>query len=109
MIKDGKGKEAMKHVDFLYCKDATVTAETFVSYYNPEPRLDTPFLLNKLSKPVIVFTGTQDTAVPDVAEKIIKRGLNGKVKLVEIDGADHYFRDIFAQDVADAIVEFVGE
>ena len=32
----------------------------------------------------------------------------GGVELVVIDGADHYFRDLYAEDLVDQTIEFIG-
>lgn len=109
MIKEGKGAETLEHTDFLYCNDATVSAEAFVSYYSPDPRFDTPLLLRKVAKPALVFAGSQDTAVKNLPEKIRARKLEDSVRLVEIDGADHFFRDLFAYDIVETTVEFLKD
>lgn len=109
MIAEGRGSDMLEGVGFLYCKGAAVSAETFVSYYSPEPMMDTPLVLRQVRKPALVFAGTQDTSVPDVAEKIRARKLGDNVRLEVIDGADHFFRDLFAYDVVERTVEFLRE
>jgi len=58
-----KGDTLLDHADLLYCKDTKVSAASFVSYYQAEPRFDSPVLLPKIAKPVLVFAGTEDTVV----------------------------------------------
>jgi alpha/beta superfamily hydrolase len=60
-----------------------------------------------LSKPVLVLFGSEDTAVPSLpAQMTVIRQDN--IKYREIDGADHFFRDLYAYDVVDASLEFLG-
>ncbi|MGK7344409.1 MAG: alpha/beta hydrolase family protein [Candidatus Nitrospinota bacterium M3_3B_026] len=108
MISEGRGSDMLEGIGFLYCRDAAASARTFVSYYSPEPMMDTPLVLRRVKKPVLVFTGTRDTSIPDVAEKIKARELGDNVRLEVIDGADHFFRDLFAYDVVERTIEFLG-
>ncbi|MBI3777025.1 MAG: alpha/beta hydrolase [Gammaproteobacteria bacterium] len=98
----------LPHTDLLYCKDTNVSAASFVSYYKPEPRFDTPVLLPKISKPVLVFAGTEDAVVPDVAQKFGPLADGKKVQLKTITGADHFFLDLYIIDAADVIAAFIG-
>ncbi len=105
-IKAGKPEAWMEHTDFIYCKDAKVMAKSFVSYYKPDKRMDTPYLLNKIKKPVLVFVGTEDTVVKNLDKVVAPMADGKKIKLVVIDGADHSFRDLYAEDLVDAIIDF---
>lgn len=109
LIADGKGKQAMNHIDFIYCKDTSATAEAVISYHNDDPKLDTIHLLDKIKKPLLVFAATEDTVVknldrllPPLAEKL-------GFQLHVLDGADHSFRDLYADEMAEHIVSFVNE
>lgn len=48
----------------------------------------------------------QDTVVPDIAEKVKPLADDEAVTLVTVEGAGHFFLDLYAEDVADAIEEF---
>lgn len=109
LVKKGKGDEMLKGVDFIYCPDTTVSAKAFADYYNEEPRFDTPSLLKKITKPVLVVAGGDDTTVPDVAKKVEPLADGDKVKLVVIDGADHFFRDLYSEEATEAIADFIRE
>ena len=104
-----KGDELMKNTDFLYCKNTSVSARAFVDYYADEPRFDTPSLLKKIAKPVLVIAGSEDTTVPDVAQKVKPLADGNKIKLVVIDGADHFFRDLYSDEATEAITAFVRQ
>ena len=107
LVKAGKGHEWMEKTGFIYCTDAKVQAQSFVSYHAPEPRLDTPTLLGKIEVPVLVIAGTEDDVVPDVAEKVEPAADGTRVRLEVIDGADHFFRDLYADEIVEHAKAFV--
>ena len=55
---------------FLHCGESRVTAAAFLSYYEDDPRKDTPTLLPELEVPALVFAGEQDQHVPDLAGRV---------------------------------------
>ncbi len=102
----GKGSDLMKGVGVLYCPGADVTADSFISYYKPDTRFDTPSILQEIALPVLVMSGTEDTVVPNLPEKVGPLADGEQIVFSEIDGADHFFLDLFGEDVADLIEEF---
>jgi pimeloyl-ACP methyl ester carboxylesterase len=109
LVAEGKGNQLMKGVDFLYCPKATVSARTFADYYANEPRFDTPALLKKIKVPVLVIAGSADTTVPDVAKKVEPLVDDDHIQLVIINGADHFFRDLYTDEAIDAIGHFIRD
>jgi pimeloyl-ACP methyl ester carboxylesterase len=107
MVADGKGGDMMTHVDFIYCKDTSATAEAFLSYHGPDNKMDTPGLLTGISAPVTVFAGTEDTDVGDLIGKVEPLADDKAISLVIMDGADHFFRDLYAEDIADKVAEIL--
>lgn len=107
LVEAGRGAEWMEHTGFVYCPDAKVQARSFVSYHAPEPRLDTPRLLDGIEVPVLVVAGSMDEVVPDVAEKVEPRADGERVRLVVIEGAGHFFRDLNADELAEHVGEFI--
>lgn len=108
MVASGKGAGMMDKVDFLYCEDTSATAESFLSYHAPDPNMDTPALLPQIRVPVTVFAGTEDTVVKGLIEKVRPLADGERITLVEVDGADHFFRDLYGEDIADTIAESLG-
>jgi len=104
----GKGGEFMKGVGILYCPGADVTADSFLSYYEPSSRFDTPTLLPEISQPVLVVAAGQDQVVPDVVERVKPLANGDNLHLVVVQDAGHFFLDLFTEDVADAIDEFLS-
>ena len=96
---------ALLHTDFLFCKSTMATAAAIVSYYAPEPRRDTPFLLLQIDKPALVLVAGDDEIVPDVAEDIVP---SPRIQVQIIEDADHFFRDLHAEDAVEAIAEFLN-
>lgn len=109
MVAKKKGDSMLEKVDFIYCSDTSATASAVVSYYNPDPRFDTVYLLPKIGKPVLVFVGSEDEVSKGQVEKVAPVAEKSAVELVVIDGADHYFRDLYAEDLVDQVVEFIGD
>jgi pimeloyl-ACP methyl ester carboxylesterase len=108
MVGTGKGREMMSDIGFIYCPGASATAEAFVSYYQPDPRMHTPNLIPQIKVPVLVVAATEDQVVkglPDAMAPLVKSGA-AQMKIVE--GADHYFLDFFIEDAADAVDAFIA-
>ena len=105
-VKKGAGAEYMKGTGILYCPGVDVTAESFLSYYEPSLDFDTPTLLPKIKYPVLVVAAGQDAVVRDIAERVKPLAEDEAVTLVSIEDAGHFFLDLYAEDVADAIEEF---
>ncbi len=107
LVKQGKGGTVLEHTDLLYCPDTSVTAESFVSYYEPDPRQDTPTLIPKIKKPVLVVVAGNDEVVVGLGEKMAPLADGKRVQMKVIDSADHFFRDLYADDAVEAIVTFL--
>ena len=107
LVKNGKGGTVLEHANLMSCRDTSVTADTFVSYYGPDPRLDTPYLIPKLRKPTLVVVAGNDEIVVGLDKKVAPLVDGKRVQMKVIDGADHMFRDLFADDAVDAIDAFL--
>jgi pimeloyl-ACP methyl ester carboxylesterase len=108
LAAEGKGGSMLDHVDFIYCPDTSATAAAFVSYYAPDERMDTPRLIPEIKVPVLVVAGSEDDVVKGLVEKVQPLADGQRVKLTLVDGADHFFRDLYADEVADAIQAMLG-
>ena len=106
LVDAGKGGSQLKPVDFIYCADSSASAEAFVAYYQPDSRMDTPSLVRQIAKPVLVFAGSEDKVVAGLTEKM-ESIEKPNVSFEVIDGADHFFLDLYAEDLADMAVEFI--
>jgi pimeloyl-ACP methyl ester carboxylesterase len=107
----GRGGEWMDVPGFIYCRNAVVTARAFASFYAADASQDTAALVARLKLPVLVLAATKDTVVPDVVASFapLADSSGGRVQLDKIEDADHFFRDLFAEDVADRIADFIKQ
>ncbi len=110
-VAAGRGGEWLDVPGFIYCRNAVVTARAFASFYAADAGQDTAALVARAKLPVLVFAATKDTVVPDVAASFapLAASSGGRVQLDTIEDADHFFRDLFAEDVADRIAEFIKQ
>lgn len=96
--------DLLSGIDFLYCENATVTRASFNSYYTAAVTADLRFTLEKADAPVLVVTGSEDQVAKGT--KMVAAAVeNPNIAAIEIDGADHFFHDLYAFDVVDAIVD----
>ena len=109
MVAAGKGGNLMDVPGLLYCKDTKASAAAFVSYYAPEPRRDTATLLPAIGQPVLVIGGTADEVVTGLETAVAPLAEDDNITLVMIEDADHSFLDFSAEDVADAIEDFLTD
>jgi len=109
LVASGKGSDVLDHTGILYCMDTSVAAETIVSYYGPDPRLDTPFLIPKINKPTLIIVAGSDEIVVGFKEKFKSLANGNRVQLKIIDGAGHFFRDLNADDAVDVIDVFLRD
>jgi alpha-beta hydrolase superfamily lysophospholipase len=107
LLAAGKGETMMQPVDFIYCEQTAASAEAFVSYYRPDEKMDTPTVVGTIDKPVLVFAGSADKVVTGLAKKMETVSERDTVQFEVIDGADHFFRDLYAEDLADIALDFI--
>lgn len=101
-----KPDSLMKHTNFIYCPDTQVTAASFINYYKPDPRFNTPTLLQTTTVPSLVIIGSDDNTVSNLPVAMASVD-NIKVESLMIEGADHYFRDLYADELIEAMIEFL--
>lgn len=109
LVRDGKGSAVLEHTGILYCPDTSVTADTITSYYGPDPRLDTPYLIPKIKKPTMIVIAGNDEVVIGYNKKFEQAGKLKNVRLKTIDGADHFFRDLYADEAVAEIDAFLKD
>lgn len=96
----------MDGVSLLYCEGSGATAASLMSYYGNYPNYDTPTVLNQTDTPTLVIAGTLDDVVEDLPEKMANVNRDN-IELVEVEDADHFFRDLFTDEVVDYASEFI--
>jgi len=108
LVGAGKGATLLKDVDFLYCPKTSVTAATFVDYYRDNPERDTPSVIKRIKLPVLAVAGGDDRINRHFAKRMKGHG-QANVKLVVVEDAGHFFRDLYGEDLADAVAAFAGD
>lgn len=109
LVQSGKGDTVLKNIDFIYCKDTTATADAFVSYYSSNPNMDSPYLMPKIKKPLLVIAGTEDKVVKNLASSVQPLANKHGFQFNIIEGADHSFRDLYADEMVETIIEFIEQ
>lgn len=87
-------------VDFLLCRQAPVLGATFLDGYRELPVR----LAAETGRPTLVVIAGKDEIVRDLGTR-----LPSEVPRVTIDGASHFFPDLYGEDAADAIAKFLKE
>jgi pimeloyl-ACP methyl ester carboxylesterase len=87
-------------VDFLSCKQAPVLGATFLDAYAEMP----PKLAARTGHPTLIVLAGKDEIEPDLAKK-----LPSDLHPVTIDGANHFFSDLYGEEAADVIAKFLKE
>ena len=109
-LRSSDGADAvMEPVGLLHCGDAAATAGTVLSYYADDPGFDTPTNIEQLDRPVLVVAGSEDDVVPELPARIEAIDMPAGSDFVTVDGADHFFRDFFADDTIDAVTRFLEQ
>ncbi len=107
LVRDGKGSAVLEHIGLLTCPDTSATADAFVSYYGSDAGLDTPALIPKIRKPTLVVVAGSDEIVVGLGKKVAPLADGKRVQMKVIDSADHFFRDLYADDAVEAIDAFL--
>lgn len=107
LVDAGKGDTVMELPGLVYCENAKATANSVIGYYKTDERRNTPSLLAKIKKPMLIVMGSADEVVADLPAKL--EGIKQEnLKLETVEGADHFFLDLYADELADKVVGFVG-
>lgn len=112
LVAAGKGDALINEIDFLFCPRTKVSAESFLSFYDPAKlgyRL-IPTQMQQLRKPTIIVAASEDNVAPDLA-RLVRPALqtNSNLRLIVIEGCGHFFRDLCADDAVEAAVKFLEE
>jgi pimeloyl-ACP methyl ester carboxylesterase len=107
LVAEDQSTTLMTGVPFLNCDSAKVTAGAFVNYYGANQNLYTPSLLPHIKMPVLVLVGELDPLVHELVPAIQGIPEPKKITLETVPGADHFFRDLAAEEAADRIKAFI--
>ncbi len=112
LVQAGQGVEKLEGIGFLSCSNATATAESVVGWYTPSPLRNTPTILPREPVRTFVIVAGADEVVPDLGPAVVPLARpagkgRGEIKVRTVEGADHFFRDIYNEDAADLIAEWL--
>jgi len=91
-------------INFLGCEKASVSGETFKSYYYNSETKSLIEALKSSSVQTRVITGSEDKITPNthqVVQDLVSEKNN--IRLFQIDGSDHFFRDFYFDDLMEII------
>lgn len=91
------------------CDDIAVSAESFLSYYSITPNKNTPELLVNNHRPVLVFLGSEDGLSQNYLDQKARFKTASQVRNISIDGAGHFFRDLYLDELVESMVDWVNE
>lgn len=107
LLRGGRGETTIDQIGFLYCPNATATASSIVGWYAPSPLRNTPTLLPRLRQRTLVVAAGADEVMPDLTLQLGTLGTSRTLTVEVLDGADHFFRDLYAEDAVDTIASWL--
>src|SRR3546814_14485713 len=103
LVAGTKCNELMPDTDFMYCPKASVAAATFIDYHWGDGRNDAPSQLGRIPRPVLMVIAGGDEVVKDLPPRLEAVKKSAGYRAVTVDGADHFFQDLYGADLADAV------
>jgi len=109
-VDAGKGVQLLENIDTLACPRASITAQSFNSYYSKNNRFrQFGNYLPRSPVPTLIISGSIDERQPNT-QKLVTPYLDGmRIQLAVIEGAGHFFRDFNIEEAMEAAIEFVDE
>lgn len=107
LLRSGRGEARIDRIGFLSCENATATAASVVGWYAPSPLRHTPNLLPRIRQRTLVVAAGADAIVPDLVDAVRPMDGQGQITLRIVDGADHFFLDLYAEEAADTIAAWL--
>jgi pimeloyl-ACP methyl ester carboxylesterase len=109
-IDAGKGDELIDNLDFSYCPQASVSANSFYSVYRLDNKFrQFPLYLSKMPIPTLIVTGTRDELQPNIERDVAPFVDGSRIRLAVVENAGHFFRDFNIEEAVEAAVEFIAE
>ncbi len=97
------------NTSFIYClRGGKVSAASFLSYYDPQDEQNTVELLKGQSLATTIIAGSLDKVVPDLPSQVEAAGLD-HVRFEMLEDADHFFRDLYADEIVEYMLEQLDE
>jgi len=107
LLRSGRGETRIDRIGFLSCENATATASSIAGWYGPSPLRHTPNLLPRIRQRTLVVAAGADAIVPDLIDEVGPMDGQGEISVRIVEGADHFFLDLYAEEVADAVAAWL--
>lgn len=108
LVAAGRGSKGFDAPGLLECRDVRVSAESFLSYLGPDPDRDTPALIPRIAKPLLVLENADNADAEAIVQRIGDMPARGELKLQILPPGDREFHAKAAEDAADAIALFAA-
>ena len=99
------GKALFTPPGTLYCENTPVSPRAFISYYSLKPEKNTPALLADTAIPTVVYLGSEDPLSIEFAKQQGLLANKKNIAVVNINGAGHFFRDLYADELIEDLVQ----
>ncbi len=109
LVANEEGTTLMDGVGFLLCPSARVTAGAFANYYNANPKFVTTNLVQTMTLPVLVLVPGLDPDAAETTAALQAMGDRKSLSFATIEGADHDFRDLAADEAGKKIKDFMSQ
>lgn len=96
----------LKLEQFLHCESSIVTPSSYASYYGDQSANSTVKTIEALSLPISIFVGSEDKVVKAKDWESAASSLPDNVQVTVIPGADHFFRDLYAYEIVEHVLEW---
>jgi pimeloyl-ACP methyl ester carboxylesterase len=97
----------LKNQQVLHCANATVTSESFLSYYDEYPEKNTPTIIKATTIKMKIYLGDSDPLSKILLAQNDIFETNENIETQMIEDADHFFRDFAIEDIVSDIIEEV--
>ncbi|MBQ0720082.1 MAG: alpha/beta fold hydrolase [Gammaproteobacteria bacterium] len=99
-----EGRALFTPPGLLYCEKTAASPAAFMSYYSSIPKKNTPALLQKINIPTVVYLASQDPLSESFAEQQALLVEKKNIFIVTIDGAGHFFRDLYSDELIEDLL-----
>lgn len=100
-----KDDDILSNTSFLYCDEGTITVSAYRSYYDSTPAKHSPVILQTSSVKTFIFLGSEDPLTKPFLADFSLHQLPEGSSVDVIDGSDHFFRDLYADEIIEALLE----
>jgi len=108
-VRARQAGESFLEMGMHHCDRVTVTGHSFLSYYDTGIKRNTLELVNNSRRPVFIAIGSEDDLMKEY--QALRSNLTGTANIEEyyLDGADHFFRDLYADELVEQMLEWLEQ